>query len=82
MLAANKVLQSAPKGSEESDLKIYRGQALAARAYDYLNLVQSFQFTYAGHENALAVPIVLEDMTEEEKQNNPRATVQQVYDQL
>lgn len=82
MLAANKVLQSAPKGSEESDLKIYRGQALAARAYDYLNLVQSFQFTYAGHENALAVPIVLEDMTEEEKQNNPRATVQQVYDQI
>ncbi|MCD7848755.1 MAG: RagB/SusD family nutrient uptake outer membrane protein [Parabacteroides sp.] len=55
---------------------------MAARAYDYLNLVQSFQFTYAGHENALAVPIVLEDMTEEEKQNNPRATVQQVYDQI
>lgn len=82
LLAANKVLLSAPKGSEESDLKIYRGQALAARAYDYLNLVQCFQFTYAGHENALAVPIVTEDMTEEEKQNNPRATVQQVYDQI
>lgn len=82
MLAANKVLLLAQAGAEDADLKIYRGQALAARAYDYLNLVQSFQFTYAGHENELAVPIITEDMTEEEKQNNPRATVQQVYDQI
>ena len=50
--------------------------------YDYLNLVQIYQFTYAGHENALAVPIVTEKMSDEEMQNNPRATVQQVYDQI
>ncbi|WP_288735929.1 RagB/SusD family nutrient uptake outer membrane protein [uncultured Parabacteroides sp.] len=82
MQAANNVLLSAPKDSDDPDLKIYRGQALASRAYDYLNLVQCFQFTYAGHENALAVPIVTETMTTEELESNPRATVQQVYDQI
>ena len=30
----------------------------------------------------LAVPIVTEKMSDEEMQNNPRATVQQVYDQI
>ena len=45
-------------------------------------MVQIYQFTYAGHENSLAVPIVTETMTDEDMQNNPRATVQQVYDQI
>ena len=78
--AANSVLSLIDPATEDASLKIYRGQALAARAYDYLNLVQIYQFTYAGHENALAVPIVTEKMSDEEMQNNPRATVQQVYD--
>ena len=80
--AANSVLSLIDPATEDASLKIYRGQALAARAYDYLNLVQIYQFTYAGHENALAVPIVTEKMSDEEMQNNPRATVQQVYDQI
>nr|WP_256682274.1 RagB/SusD family nutrient uptake outer membrane protein [Parabacteroides merdae] len=58
--AANSVLSLIDPATEDASLKIYRGQALAARAYDYLNLVQIYQFTYAGHENALAVPIVTE----------------------
>ena len=44
---------------------------MLSRAYDYLNLVQIYQFTYAGHENSLAVPIVTETMTDEDMQNNP-----------
>ena len=79
--AANSVL-TLTEGSDDASLKIYRGQAFAARAYDYLNLAQFYQFTYAGHENALCVPIVTEKKTDEELQNNPRATVQQVYDQI
>ena len=79
--AANNVL-TLTEGSEDETMKRYRGQALAARAYDYLNLAQIYQFTYAGHEGDLCVPIVLETMTEEEMQTNPRATVQQVYDQI
>ena len=81
MDAANKVLLLT-EGTEDPEMLIYRGQAFAARAYDYLSLAQAYQFTYAGHENALCVPIVTENMTLEEKQNNPRATVQQVYDQI
>ena len=81
MKAANNVL-TLTEGSEDPSMLIYRGQALAARAYDYLNLAQTYQFTYAGHESALCVPIVLETMSDEELQNNPRATVQEVYDQI
>lgn len=80
--AANSVLALIDADTDDATMKVYRGQALASRAYDYLNLVQIYQFTYIGHENELAVPIVLETMTEEELQNNPRATVQQVYDQI
>lgn len=82
MNAANNVLLLVGDNPETSDMKKYRGQALAARAYDYLNLVQTFQFTYSGHENEKAVPIVLENMTAEELQNNPRATCKEVYDQI
>lgn len=82
MKAANNVLSLIDPNTDDASMKIYRGQALAARAYDYLNLVQIYQFTYAGHENEPAVPIVLETMTDEELQNNPRATVQAVYDQI
>ena len=81
MDAANNVL-ILTEGSDDPQMLIYRGQAYAARAYDYLNLAQVYQFTYAGHESALCVPIVTETMTEEEKQANPRATVQEVYDQI
>lgn len=81
MKAANNVLLLT-EGSDDPAMKIYRGQAFAARAYDYLNLAQTYQFTYAGHENDPCVPIVTEKMTEEELQNNPRATVQQVYEQI
>lgn len=79
--AANKVLVLT-EGTEDPEMLIYRGQAFAARAYDFLNLAQAYQFTYAGHENELCVPIVTENMTLEEKQNNPRATVEKVYEQI
>ena len=60
----------------------YIGQALASRAFDYLQLVQAYQFTYLGHEEELAVPIVTETMSEEEAMNNPLATVKDVYTQI
>lgn len=81
MKIANDVLVLT-EGTKDETMLVYRGQALAARAYDLMNLAQIYQFTYKGHENALCVPIITENMTEEEMQNNPRATVQQVYDQI
>ncbi|WP_251623457.1 RagB/SusD family nutrient uptake outer membrane protein [Odoribacter lunatus] len=77
---ANDILKIAKAGSDNEILDSYRGQALGFRAWAYLNLVQIYQFTYKGHESAPAVPIVTEDMTGEETANNPRATVQAVYE--
>lgn len=77
---SNDILASLPAEVTDPLLKSYKGQALASRAFGYLNLVQIYQFTYKGHENDLAVPIVTEETTPEEAANNPRATVQEVYD--
>lgn len=77
---ANDILAVVPKDTKDETLKVYRGQALTARAFDYLHLVQLFQFTYKGHEDAPAVPIVTETMTVEETKSNPRATVKAVYE--
>ncbi len=77
---ANDILKVAKADSDDEILNRYRGQALGFRAWSYLNLVQIYQFTYKGHESAAAVPILTETMTPEEAANNPRATVQAVYD--
>ena len=80
LLTANNIIGMVDPATYDDELRIFRGQALASRAFDYLNLVQMFQFTYAGHEQAPAVPIVKEGMTGEQIANNPRAKVQEVYD--
>ena len=79
---ANDVLAMIDPAATDPTLQLYRGQALASRAFDYLHLVQIFQFTYAGHESALAVPLVVENMPLEQTSNNPRATVKEVYDKI
>lgn len=79
---ANDILKVAKANSDDEILNRYRGQALGFRAWSYLNLVQIYQFTYKGHETAKAVPILTESMTQEEAANNPRATVQAVYDMI
>lgn len=79
---ANDILKSIPLDTENPTLKKYRGQALAARAFDYLQLIQSYQFTYIGHESSKGVPIVLDTTEDEVLTNNPRATVQEVYTQI
>jgi hypothetical protein len=80
--AANLIIAAIEPETEDPVLQKYLGQALAVRGYDYLYLVQIFQFTYNGHQNDLAVPIVLDDTPLEVISNNPRATVQSVYDQI
>jgi hypothetical protein len=77
---ANLLLNNVPKDTENEQLKAFRGIGLAVRAFDYMHLAQLFQFTYAGHESAPCVPIVLETTTAEDAMNNPRATVAAVYE--
>lgn len=57
-------------------------QAYAYRAFAYFNMVQIYQYTYKGHEQAPAVPVIPENITVEQAKNNPRATVETVYKQI
>lgn len=79
MKTANDLIVMIPQDTEDEIQKVYLGQALASRAFDNLNLVQMFQFTYEGHESAPAIPIIKAGMSEEEIRNNPRARVDSVY---
>lgn len=80
--AANDILKSLDNIKSNADnlkYKAIRGQALAVRAFDYLNLVPYYQFRYNGSADKLCVPIVTE------KSNGSsfgRNTVAEVYNQI
>lgn len=82
--AANDILRewTAPGVVRTSTISNYIGQAYAARAFDYLQLVQTYQFTYLGNEDKIALPIITEDMSFEETMNNPLRTVSEVYERI
>ena len=85
--AANSVLKSTMPaiegGSPSAENYFYAAQSKAFRAYAYFYLAQSYQFTYVGNESAPCVPILTEANEDEAAQNGaPRATVQEVYDQI
>jgi hypothetical protein len=61
--------------------KYLKGQAYALRAFNYLNLVRQYQFTYVKDPNAKAVPVYINPTTPS-TEPQPRATVQQIYDQV
>ncbi|SHF87173.1 SusD family protein [Mariniphaga anaerophila] len=73
---ANDILAKIPEDAEDSQMKAFRGQALATRAYSYHYLVQFFQKTYVGHEDDPGVPIVTEVESEE---GTPRKSMREVY---
>ena len=79
---ANHVLQSVDLENLSDVAKSYVGQAYAMRAFEYFTLIQLYQFTYKGHEDAAGVPLVTEKTTEAEANNNPRAAVKDVYKQI
>lgn len=76
---ANSILKIIPEGSTDVTFSYYKGQALASRAFAYLQLIQTYQFTYIGHKDAPGVPILTEETTTEQAVNNPRAKVEDVY---
>lgn len=75
---ANDILASIPAGTEISTLKIYKAQAKAVRAFDYLSLVPYYQLKYKGNEDKPSVPIVTDNMVGDPS-NNPRAALKDVY---
>jgi len=65
----------------------YLGFAYAYRAMFYLDLVRLYEFkentvTRADDLLGLGVPIVLPETTEAQAKNNPRATVDEIYDSV
>src|SRR5690606_38678693 len=77
---ANNLIANIPVDeSSSASLRHLKGQAHALRAFNYLNLVRQYQFTYAKDAQALVVPIYTEPTTPA-TEPQPLATVQQVYD--
>src|SRR5699024_1334251 len=65
--------------SSSQKLKYLKGQAFALRAFNYLNLVRQYQFTYAKDPDAKAIPIYTEPTTPATNPL-PLSTVDEVYD--
>lgn len=81
--SANSVVETVGTEPEDDELKLYSAQGLANRAYAYFILAQLFQDTYVGSGDKLAVPIITNENSSEAAVNGcPRATVQEVYDQI
>ncbi|MDE7468432.1 MAG: RagB/SusD family nutrient uptake outer membrane protein [Muribaculaceae bacterium] len=88
--ACNAVLETAlpaidPEATDAAtnESKFYAAQALAFRAMAYLYLVQSYQFTYDGSQDAEAVPIITEENQIEAAMNGcANSTVAEVYTQI
>lgn len=64
--------------SDDPEVMASKGEALALRGISYFHLVNFYQHTYKGHEDALGVPLALKSTDE----NLPRATVKEVYAQI
>lgn len=65
----------------DNEIKYYRAQAVATRAFDYWVLAQLYQFNYAGNETKPCVPIITEQNSAiVETEGAARASVQEVYD--
>lgn len=77
---SNKIIANADEivGATDEQKESIKGQAYGMRAYAYYYLLNYFQQTYKGNENAPGVPIYLQDTTG----GKPRGTVQNVYDQI
>lgn len=66
------------KESNDPEVLASKGEALALRGIAYFHLVNFYQHTYKGHEDALGVPLALKSTDA----NLPRAAVKDVYAQI
>jgi len=77
--AAHDVINSLDPESTDPSVRAKIGEAHAIRAFAYLNLVPYFQFSIAGGgADKPCVPLVTLETTEFD--NNPRATVSEIYE--
>ncbi len=81
--SCNAVLKTIDPETTNATLQYYMAQALGYRAWAYFNLAQIYQFTYVGNQDKPCVPIITEINSDMVAMDGaPRATVQEVYDQI
>lgn len=80
--SANDVVGNIDPETDNAQLQLYAAQGYANRAFMYFNLAQLFQKTYKGNESLPCVPIITDLNANEAANGVPRATVQEVYDQV
>lgn len=81
--AANDVLKNIDADTTDPELQLFASQGYANRAYIYFQLAQLFQYTYKGHESLPCVPLITDENADQAaSEGAPRATVQEVYDQI
>ena len=80
--AANRFMGSFGEDNEDPEVQAMIGEAYAIRAFAYLNLAPYYQVSYTSSEDAKNLPCVPLLTLESDPKNNPRATVQEVYDQI
>jgi hypothetical protein len=77
---ANNIIANVDENNGDK-FKHLKGQAYALRAFNYLNLVRQYQFTYAKDPDAKAVPVYTTPTTPV-TEPQPRATVNEIYTQV
>lgn len=83
IFAANNVISSIDKKTEDPQELYYLAQGAGARAFSYLVLAQLYQFNYVGNENKTCVPLITEENAETASvEGVDLATVQQIYTQV
>jgi len=81
--SANAVAATIPGDTDNDQLKFYRAQAVGTRAFDYWVLAQLYQFNYSTSKDKPCVPLITdENSAVASTEGAPRATVQEVYDQI
>ncbi|MCH5233922.1 MAG: RagB/SusD family nutrient uptake outer membrane protein [Muribaculaceae bacterium] len=83
IFTSNQVLNFIEADTDDPSYKFYRGQAYGNRAFAYWMLAQLYQFNYVGHQNDPCVPLITEENEAQVAEDGaPRATVQEIYDQI
>lgn len=81
--SANAVAATISSDTDNETLKFYRAQAVGTRAFDYWVLAQLYQYNYASNQSKPCVPIITDENSAlAATEGAPRATVQEVYDQI
>jgi tetratricopeptide (TPR) repeat protein len=80
--AANKIIAYVPDNAEPA-LRQLKGENLYLRAMMHYNLVRVFGRPYPqGEGNNPGVPLLLETVSDEQKESLPRSSVKEVYDSV